>query len=189
MPAQPALAGARFTSAGGVMPANGESAGNAASASGVSHASALPSVREPGPQPHRHKSSASFARRGPAKRTSRPPSSSQRSQRGAIGRRDAAGVRQDQRLRARIDQLARARRAASSHTAAARDRRRTIPKQRLPAPPGSTKPTNGRPAPAGSRRTAPALCFAHDAHPRRARRDLRRQFNPRRSASAHRPRS
>ena len=74
--------------------------------SGVSHASALPSVREPGRNRTGTNSSASFASRGPAKRTSRPPFFEPALQRGAIGRRDAARVGQDQRLRARIDQLA-----------------------------------------------------------------------------------
>ena len=69
------------TSFGTVMPLNGLSRANAASCCGCSHESEPPSVRPPRRSFTGMRSSSAAASRGPAKRTSTPPASTQRARR------------------------------------------------------------------------------------------------------------
>ena len=111
------------TSFGTAMPLNGLSRENAASCCGCSHESEPPSVRPPRRSFTGMRSSSAAARRGPAKRTSTPPSSTQLREPLARLARDVADVGEDQHrqvlrqeLPHRLATASRARRAARRRT-------------------------------------------------------------------------
>ena len=126
------------------------------------------------------RSSASLARRGPAKRTSRPPFSSQRSSaaRSVGATRPASG--RIERLRARIDQFA----DAAALQARVRLQRAVgveqFREQRLARAAGIDQAHERPPRARRQQAHGAGALLADDAHARGARGDLRRQFDARR---------